>query len=293
MCRTWPVTASANGDHNIKMKLIFLISGLLICWPAMAGTEKAIAPEIIIFKSGSLTLGGEFFKPKGSGPFPVVLYNHGSAPGMFNSQASQMIAPLFVAKGWAFFMPYRRGQGLSVKGGTYIGDEISAVYKKDGESAASKKLVELMSTSQLDDQMAALKWLKTQKSINAKKIAVAGNSFGGIQTILGAEKENFCAAVDAAGGAESWDTSPELQNMMKAAAKNAISPIFFFQAANDYNLAPTKILSDEMKAASKIVEFKIYPAFGNSIKDGHSFAYMGAAIWFDDVFAFLQKHCDR
>lgn len=47
-----------------------------------------------------------------------------------------------------------------------------------------------------------------------------------------------------------------------------------------------------MKKAHKIFEIKIYPAFGNSGQEGHSFAYAGASIWFADVFRFIQKHCE-
>ena len=78
-------------------------------------------PEIVHFQSGGRELGGEIFKPTGDGPFPVVLYNHGSASGMLNSQASKIIGPLFASKGWIFFMPYRRGQGLSSRSWIFRG----------------------------------------------------------------------------------------------------------------------------------------------------------------------------
>ena len=35
----------------------------------------------------------------------------------------------------------------------------------------------------------------------------------------------------------------------------------------------------------------MYPAFGSSARDGHSFAYRGSAIWFEDVLQFLERHC--
>jgi hypothetical protein len=41
---------------------------------------------------------------------------------------------------------------------------------------------------------------------------------------------------------------------MTRAVRNANAPIFFFQAANDYDLAPTKTLSAVMKDASKTYE---------------------------------------
>jgi hypothetical protein len=41
-----------------------------------------------------------------------------------------------------------------------------------------------------------------------------GNSFGGIETVLGASHGAYCAAVDAAGGAESWDEAPGLRDVV-------------------------------------------------------------------------------
>ena len=249
------------------------------------------APEIVHFQSGGQELGGEIFKPAGDGSFPVVLYNHGSASGMLNSQASKIIGPLFASKGWIFFMPYRRGQGLSQDAGPYILDEIKAARGRGGIQEASATMTRLLSTEQLEDQLSALAWIKSQSFVQPSRIAVAGNSFGGVETVLGAAKVPYCAAVVASGGAESWDESPELQEIMKAAARAANSPMLFFQAANDFNLAPNEVLSSERKQAGKRVEVKTYPAFGKSAAEGHSFAYRGSAIWFTDVFDFINRNC--
>ena len=46
-----------------------------------------------------------------------------------------------------------------------------------------------------------------------------------------------------------------------------------------------------MKEAGKAVELKIYPAFGRSAPEGHSFAWSGSTVWADDVFRFLHMHC--
>jgi carboxymethylenebutenolidase len=48
-----------------------------------------------------------------------------------------------------------------------------------------------------------------------------------------------------------------------------------------------------MKDAGKIAEVKIYPPFGTSAKEGHSFAYLGGAVWGNDVFRFLGQHCKQ
>jgi len=277
----------------MKTPLALLGAFLLLSFNAARAAEGSSAPEIVHFRSQGLDLAGELFKPKGDGPFPSVLYNHGSAPGMLNSQASASIGPLFAAKGWIFFMPYRRGQGLSANAGPYIGDEIAQARKRGGLPAAAATMVRLLDTDHLQDQLAALQWLQSQTFVQKSRIAVAGNSFGGVQAVLGAARAQYCAAVDASGGAESWNDAPALQALMKTAVQTSSAPILFFQAENDYDLAPSKTLFAAMKAAGKDAELKIYPPYGLSDRDGHSFAYKGSAVWFDDVFAFVQRKCTR
>jgi carboxymethylenebutenolidase len=251
------------------------------------------ASQVVSFPSGDLTLHGVLYKPEGAGPFPAVLYNHGSAPGMLSNAAFEAIGPLFQRRGWAFFAPYRRGQGLSASTGPYIGDEIAATAKKGGIHAGAKTMIRLLETDHLNDQLAALAWLRKQTFVQPQRIAVAGNSFGGIETVLGVERESFCAAIDASGGAQSWAQAPELQTLMTRAVRNSHAPIFFFQAENDYDLSPSRILSAAMKDAGKVSEMKIYPPFGKSARDGHSFAYLGSSVWADDVFRFLETHCSK
>ena len=249
--------------------------------------------EVVSFPSGKLTLRGTLYKPEGKGPFPAVVYNHGSAPGMLSKMAFEALGPIFARHGWVFFGPYRRGQGLSASAGPYIGDEIEAAQKKGGISAAAATMVRLLETDHLNDQLAALAWLRAQNFVKPDQIAVAGTSFGGIETVLGAERASYCAAVDSSGASESWSEAPELQALMTRAVRNSRAPIFFFQAKNDYDLSPSRMLSAVMKGAGKEFEMKIYPPFGKSVQDGHTFGYFGSAVWSADVFRFLDKHCRR
>jgi carboxymethylenebutenolidase len=264
--------------------LFFLILALLS--PAL------FAESVVTFPSGQLVLHGVLFKPEGKGPFPAILYNHGSAAGMLSKEAFDTLGPVFASRGWVFFGPYRRGQGLSQAAGPYIGDEIAAAEKNSGHPAAVDTMIRLLETDHLNDQLAAFGWLKMQSFVDPHRIAVAGNSFGGIEAVLGAERGQYCAAVDAAGGAESWKfAQPQLQDMMTRTVRNARAPIFFFQAQNDYDLSPSRVLSKAMKDANKPFEMKIYPAYGKTPADGHAFGYFGSAVWADDVFHFLQAHC--
>ena len=149
------------------------------------------AAGIVSFPSGNLTLHGVLYKPQGKGPFPVVLYNHGSAPGMYNHETFETLGPLFNRHGWVFFAPWRRGQGLSADAGPYIGDEMAVAMQKGGIPAGAATLVRLLQTDHLNDQLAGLAWLRNQDFVQVDKIAVMGNSFGGIETLFGAERERY------------------------------------------------------------------------------------------------------
>ena len=249
--------------------------------------------EVVTFPSGALTLHGVLYRPDGVGPFPAVVYNHGSAPGMLSKQAFEALGPVFAKNGWVFFGPYRRGQGLSASAGKFIGDEIAAATKTGGTASGAATMVRLLETDHLNDQLAALTWLRAQKFVKPDQIAVAGNSFGGVEAILGAQRGSYCAAIDSAGGAQSWAQAPELQSLMMRSVRNSHAPIFFFQAENDYDLSPSRVLSSTMRDAGKEFELKIYPSFGTSVQDGHTFGYFGSSVWSDDVFRFLNKHCQR
>lgn len=279
-------TLYATLEYIVKL-LIATVILLIISSPVLAGNNK---PKIVSFQSGDLRLAGELFLPIGDGPFPVVLFNHGSAPKMKNSLASAAIGPQFTKNGWALFMPYRRGQGLSQDQGPYIMDEVNSARWK-GWGRANKKLVELLTTDHLSDQLAAFDWLKEQPFIDSERIATLGNSFGGIQVMLGMQEVTYCAGVNASGAAQSWADSKELQKVMKSAAINPNGAVLFFQAENDYDLAPSESLSALMKKSGKVAELIVYPPFGKSKREGHSLPWRGVDIWFNDTLDFLNRHC--
>lgn len=251
----------------------------------------AQAQEIVSFNSDDKVLHGLVYKPNGPGPFPAVVYNHGSAGGMLSKDAFDALGPVFVRHGWVFFGPFRRGQGLSAAAGPYIRDQIAAAERKGGAAAADAEAVRLLQTDHLRDQLAGLAWLREQSYVQAERIAVAGNSFGGIEVVFGAERGTYCAGVDSAGAAQSWSDNPQLRAALIRAVQNSKIPILFFQAANDYNLSPSKTLSATMKSVGKPYELKIYPAYGSSHEDGHVLGYFGASVWADDVFRFLERNC--
>jgi carboxymethylenebutenolidase len=278
-------------DHHL-LQVTRALSGLL-CTLLACAAARAATPETVAFESAGRTLHGLLWRPAGGGRFPALLYNHGSAPGLLSNEAFELLAPVFVAQGWVFFAPYRRGQGLSSDAGPYIGDQIVAARARGGHEAAESQLIHLLSTEQLQDQLAALAWLRRQPFVRAAHIAVMGNSFGGIEALLGAAQGGYCAAIDAAGGAESWDVAPHLRAMMLHAARQAQAPLLLLQAQNDYSVQPSVTLYAALRAAGKPGELLVFAPYGVSAEEGHGFAYRGVQLWQDAVLGFLRRNCLR
>jgi len=149
--------------------------------------------------------------------------------------------------------------------------------------------VQLQQTAN-EDVVAALNWLRTQKQVDPNRIVVSGCSFGGIQTLLTAEKGLGARAFIAfAPAAQSWNNGL-LQSRLEQAVKNARAPVFILQAKNDYSTGPAKVLGKV--AITKGGRAEIYPAFGHSEQDGHwGFATSKAGIemWQNDVLNFIQS----
>lgn len=260
----------------------FLILGTVAVQCASAQSQPN--PVEVTFPSGNLVLHGFVYKPEGGGPFPAVIWNHGSErrPGWLPE-----LAPLFLKEGYVLFIPHRRGHGRSP--GEYIMGLLAEANATGGKSARSRRLVELMEVH-LHDQTAALAYLKSLSYVDTNRIAVAGCSFGGIQSVLMAERRlGLRAAVDFAGAAQNWNEAPDLRQRMLTAVRNAAMPILFVQAQNDYDLAPSRDLAAAMEKSGKPHAAHIYPKFGKTNQDAHEFCVHGGDIWAPDVFAFLKS----
>lgn len=145
----------------------------------------------------------------------------------------------------------------------------------------------------LQDQLAALEYIKSLPYVDQKRLAVMGASFGGIQTILAAERgAGYRVAVDCSGAAKSWKGSADLRAQLTVAARKSTIPVFFLQAQNDYDLTANRVLSEEVKKAGKFAETKTYPAFGSGAKgqEGHNFCWQGTNIWGPDVLEFIEAN---
>jgi len=258
----------------------------------------SIIPQTVVVPSGKLRLKAFLWKPSGPGPFPAVLFCHGSGgadaehtAGLPITKAAEKLAPLFLKHGYAFLYVFRRGQGLSADQGPFMQEILRQEEAAKGKEARQHLQFMLATTDHLDDVLAALAFLKGAPAIDARRIAIVGHSFGGQLTLLAAERDNTIrAAVTFAAAADSWERSPELRERLRGAADKATVPIMLIQAANDYSTAPSQELANELERLHRAHLLKIYPAVGQTADDGHNFLYLAIPQWEHDVFGFLDEH---
>src|SRR5262249_42443512 len=90
--------------------------------PAREAPAAAPAPQPeaynVHFRSGRFNLAGRIWKPAGPGPFPTMVWNHGSGQHNVNKET---LADFFTKNGYVFFQPHRRGHGDSE--GAYYKDQ--------------------------------------------------------------------------------------------------------------------------------------------------------------------------
>ena len=263
-----------------------LIFAALCAFAVPNAYSQTPASEQVTFPSGALTLGGFIAKPAGPGPFPAVVWNHGS--GSNPKPRISRMAAFWVAHGFVFFEPHRRGFGLSAAAGADIQELVDEIAKRAGAEAGNLVKTQLLASEQLDDQMAGIAWLKTVPEVDATRIATMGTSFGGAQALLAAERgDGIRVAVSFAGGAMNWLHNAPMRARLLEAARNAKVPVMFIQAENDFDLGPSRELFAEMTRVGKTTAIRIYPPQGRTVLDGHTFASRSPQLWEKDVLAFI------
>jgi len=153
--------------------------------------DKAIRLEVVIKK------------PSGSGPFPLLVFNHGSTgrgtdPKLFTqTYASPEIADFFVDRGWMVAFPQRRGRGKS--DGLY--DEGFAPDRALGYSCDPDRSLPGADRA-LVDIKAAVEALQQRSDVAAGPILIGGASRGGVLAIAyaGMRAEQVLGVLNFVGG---------------------------------------------------------------------------------------------
>jgi carboxymethylenebutenolidase len=270
--------------HSLALLSLLSLASLSSVAGATEPTAtSAPAPVELSLHGKAGKLQAWLWRPSGPGPFPVIVYNHGSERDPV-AGTLPTLGPFFVSHGYAVVFPYRRGAGKSE--GTFWQDVADKQPESEQLTATIKQLV--LSN---DDIVTAIEWTRTQPWAQRDRINVAGCSFGGIETLLTAERAipGLRAAVDFAGASMSWADNPRLQERLLHSVEAAKVPVFFVQAQNDFNTAPSTILSEAMRAKKLPYRVHIFPPFGTTPQQGHGmFCMRGMGVWGDEVLQFLR-----
>jgi dienelactone hydrolase len=236
----------------------------------------------VSFPRGEETLRGYLFKPDGTGPFPAIVWNHGSES---DAGSHDELGQFFTSAGYVLFVPHRYGHGRSP--GEYA---LAAVSRAGSRAEVIVRIIELHEL-QLQDTLAAAGWLAAQSYVDASRTAMSGVSHGGIQTLLAAEDDaRIGAHVAFAPAAMSWRGNPEIQERLLGAVAEARAPIFLIQAENDFDLGPSRVLGEELARKGAPNRARIYPPYGRTQRSGHGdFACLGTEVWGSDVCGFLNE----
>ena len=277
---------------------IILILFLFCCSIEEIQAQAFIGPDSVSVPSGKLTLKGLLWRPVGPGPFPTIIFCHGSYPDSDtthnSTQETALLGPVYASKGYVFLVLFRRGIGLSKGQGENSSNLMYNAYKGKGQGERNKVQLHQLETDDLQDMISGLAFLKAQQDVDTNRIAVMGHSFGGSLALLLAKHEPDLKSVvlfAAAGG--SWDLSPQLRIRLISAVENISAPIMIIHAQNDYSTNPGRALDSVMNRLNKRHVMKIYPKFGHSTNEGHNLIFLSISTWEADVLKFLAESLVR
>jgi dienelactone hydrolase len=222
------------------------------------------------------------YKPTGPGPFPLLIINHGKAPGDPKLQQRDRfvyMATHFVRKGYAVVVPMR--SGFAHSSGRFI--EYGCNMTANGYAQA-------------DDIADVVTWARHQDWIDGEHIVIAGQSFGGLASVALSTQNlpgvrgimNFAGGLKVHGDACDW-RSQLVKAFGEYGKKSKIESLWMY-GANDSYFGPELVsrLHGTFTAAGGNAQLIAYGPFKH---DAHTMlgSRDGQPIWQPEVDKFLTQ----
>jgi dienelactone hydrolase len=290
-------------SSEVPMQLIglavVLAVSLTLAPLVLAAPTDAAEPyteEAISFPSGSVTLRAVLARPYGDGPFAAYVHVHGSVTTYvasnppWNGLDEGSYLQILARAGYVVLRLARRGH-FGSEGTTY---NYSATH--GGQSAYA-----VYSSIQTDatDLLAAVEYLRTRSFVDPDRVAVGGNSVGGIVSVLAGARDPKLRAVISLAGGFAWGdrgvaSTPFVDSAWKESARTMTAPVLILWSKNDTNLDVDvgRDLEKRLRAAGKRVEVIVYPPYS---QNGHFMFYRadGTSVFSADLLRFLNDNTAR
>lgn len=213
------------------------------------------------FYGSEIKLETTLFKPDGNGPFPLLVINHGKDSGFGSSALRERMIWLsreFLKRGYAVALPMQRGFSKS----DGLPPQLICNYLPVVEQAG-------------EDIKAVVNYLTAQPFIRADQVIVAGQSFGGLNTIAFAQNApagvklilNFAGGLRFENSA-ACNSEELLIGTFGELAKGKPAPSLWFYGKND-GLFPPALVRDIYKKYSANHQQAELMAYGDFHQDAH------------------------
>jgi len=239
-----------------------------------------------------ITLEMVTFKPAGLGPFPTLVFNHGSTgtgndPSLFTSTVtSPALAKHFNERGWMVVFPQRRGRGKS--GGLY--DE---GFKPDRSQYSDDPRYALPGFEHaLADVECVVEHLLSRADVDRERLLIGGHSRGGFLALAfaGARPELFGGVLNFVGGwvDEHGPASEMINPVIARRGATFPGPTVWLYAENDpfYSVAHSRKNFHAFEVAGGQGQFHVLETSPG--QDGHHILSL-TSLWGLVVDGFLER----
>lgn len=229
-------------------------------------------------------------KPNIDGPYPTIVFNHGSTGrGQNASLYSRTVAPAvvanyFVERGWMALFPQRRGRGKS--GGIY-GEGLAS----DGSGYSCDVAIAIAGFERaVEDVDAVVNYLRSRSDIDQERLVIGGVSRGGILAIAyaGMRPNTFRGAINFNGGwlGRGCPNHEFVNPLVFEHGATAGIPTLWLHGSYDqyYSIAHCRGNFDKFRSAGGRGKFVAAPM-------GHALMFK-PALWHGHVDQYLQEIVD-